>query len=85
MKTSLDIPEALLRKTKAAAALRGQTMKEFVAAALEEKLRRLEDRNASARPVGWRAVFGRARREHVRELDRIVREEFSRVEPQSWR
>ncbi len=38
MKTTLEIPDALFRKAKATAALRGQSLKELVNAALEQVL-----------------------------------------------
>jgi hypothetical protein len=38
MRTTIDLPDALFRKTKASAALRGTTMKELIIAALERDL-----------------------------------------------
>jgi predicted DNA binding CopG/RHH family protein len=38
MKTTLDIPDPLLRQVKARAALRGVSLRKFVAEALEEKV-----------------------------------------------
>ena len=40
MKTTLDLPEDLLRHTKATSALLGQHMKDYVAHALREQLKR---------------------------------------------
>ena len=57
MKTTLELPESLLRRTKAEAAHQGRSMKDVVVEALEEKLRK----KASAVP-GWRVAFGRASR-----------------------
>jgi hypothetical protein len=83
VKTTLEMPDELFRQTKATAALRGESLRDFVAAALRAYLQRL-----SAEPPeqpGWRAVFGQARREQVEEVDRILAEELERVEPDSWR
>src|SRR2546430_17236796 len=38
MKTTVEIPDPLFRKAKARAAERGQTLKEFMSEALQEKL-----------------------------------------------
>lgn len=38
MRTTIDLPDALFRKTKATAAARGVTMKELISAAVEKDL-----------------------------------------------
>ena len=82
MKTTLDLPDQLLRQTKSAAALRGQSMKEFIRAALEDRCRRI-----AVHPVesGWRVVFGRGARAQVARVEAVVKKEFSRVDLESWR
>ena len=83
MKTTLEIPDDLFRRAKAAAALRGESLKDLVTAALKAHV---ETEAAEApRERGWRSVFGGARREEVEEIDRIVAEEFERVDPDAWR
>lgn len=76
MKSTLDIPDQLFRRTKAEAALRGQTLSELVGLALEAYL---ESRPVGPPRPGWRAVFGKARPEEVREIDAVVAEEFERM------
>lgn len=83
MKTTLEIPDDLFRRTKATAALRGESLKEFVSEALEAHLERRAANDSSLR--GWRSVFGQARQEEVEEVDRIVAEEFERIDPTEWR
>jgi hypothetical protein len=83
MKTTLEIPDDLFRKTKAIAALRGESLKDFVTDALEAHLERQTPGNSSLRD--WRSVFGQARKEEVEEIDAIVAEEFERVDPAEWR
>lgn len=39
MRTTIDIPDALFRRTKATAALRGSTMKALIIKALENEVR----------------------------------------------
>jgi hypothetical protein len=38
MRTTLDLPDALYRKTKAVAALRGSTMKDLIVRAIEKEV-----------------------------------------------
>ena len=84
MKTTFDIPEELLRKTKSAAALRGQSMKEFVRVALEAQCGQRR-RSSPQADHGWRAVFGRAPRAPVSRVDAVVAREFSHIDRESWR
>jgi len=83
MKTTLEIPDDLFRQAKATAALHGESLKDFVTTALKAHV---ETQAAEApRERGWRSVFGGARLEEVEEIDRIVAEEFERVDPDAWR
>lgn len=84
MKTTLEIPDDLFRQTKAAAALRGESLKDFVTQVLQEHLERQASADTFAER-GWRAVFGRARREDVEPVDALIAEELERVEPDEWR
>jgi hypothetical protein len=83
VKTTLEIPDPLFRKVKSKAAERGQTLKDFVAEALREKLApgtsmgRLDE-------VPWMQGFGRLRRlrkETVRIQARIDAA-FEAIEPE---
>ena len=82
MKTTLDIPETLFRNAKATAALRGQTLKQLVTAALKEFLER-ETVQQSDR-AGWRAVYGQAHSGETASVDRTVEAEFGLVDPGEW-
>ena len=82
MKTTIEVPDELFRQTKATAALRGESLKEFVTAALRAQLER-QAPGGSTRS-GWRSVYGEADREEVEEIDALVAEEFGRVEPEEW-
>lgn len=82
MRTTLEIPDSLFRRSKAAAALSGMPLKEFVARALRAYLSRQGD--AVREQSGWRSVFGRASPEEVAEVDRVVEEEFGRADPEDW-
>jgi hypothetical protein len=82
MKTTLEIPDDLFRRTKATAAIRGESLKEFVSAALNEHLERQAPGDSLR---GWRSVFGQAKREDVEAVDAVIAEEFERIEPDTWR
>jgi nitroimidazol reductase NimA-like FMN-containing flavoprotein (pyridoxamine 5'-phosphate oxidase superfamily) len=81
MKTTLEIPDDLFKRTKATAALRGESLKDFVTEALQAHL----ERQAGDSSRGWWSVFGQARREEVERVDAVIAEEFEQVEPDEWR
>jgi len=83
MKTTLEIPDDLFKRTKATAAMRGESLKEFVTEALQERLERQTALGSPQR--GWRSVFGQARREEVETVDAVVAEELERIDPDEWR
>ena len=81
MKTTIEIPDRLFRKAKARAAERGQTLKQLVAEALQEKLAPRRRPAASDEPE-WMTGFGGLRRLHA-ETERVqarVDEAFEVVE-----
>jgi hypothetical protein len=82
MKTTLEIPDDLFRRTKAMAALRGESMKDFVTEALQAHLERPAPEASSV--TGWRSVFGKARKEDVEAVDAIIAAELERVDPEDW-
>jgi hypothetical protein len=82
MKTTLDLPDALLRDAKATAAMRGESLRDFVAAAVDA---RLGAEKAAVGRSGWRAAFGVARPADVAAVDRIVSRDFESVDPSEWR
>lgn len=83
MKTTLEIPDSLLREAKAAAAARGEPLRQLVASALRRHLAAPE--GGEPGDEGWRKVFGRARRDDVAQVDAAVEAELERVEPADWR
>lgn len=82
MKTTVEIPDDLFRRTKAEAALRGESLKDFVSQALQAHLDRPTN---EASPRGWRSVFGQARSEEVEPIDALVAAELENIEPDEWR
>jgi hypothetical protein len=82
VKTTLEIPDALFRRAKSAAAEQGIPLRELVSRALAEKLR---SRGNEDKP--WLKTFGKLRdlRKETARIDRIIQEEFGRIEPEEWR
>lgn len=83
MKTTIEIPDPLFRKAKSKAAERGQTLKELVTEALQEKLAAGTGKARSVEPE-WMQGFGKLRRLH-KETGRIqerIDEGFEVIEPE---
>ena len=82
MKTTLEIPDALFRRAKSRAAERGQTLKELVTEALQEKLAAGTGK-VSAEPE-WMQGFGKLRRlrGETRRIQARVDDVFEVVEPE---
>ncbi len=83
MKTTLEIPGDVFRQSKATAAMRGESLKDFVTDALRARLELTPAISPS--DSGWRRVYGRARLQEVEEVDEIVAREFETVDQDSWR
>jgi hypothetical protein len=81
MKTTLEIPDALFRRAKSAAAEQGIPLRELVSEALAEKLRARGDEEKP-----WLKAFGKLRslRKETARINRIIEEEFERIEPEDW-
>ena len=83
MKTTIEIPDRLFRRAKARAAERGQTLKQLVADALQEKL---AARGVQARhdEPEWMSGFGGLRRlrGETRRIQARIDETFEGIEPE---
>ena len=83
MKTTVEIPDSLFRKAKATAAERGQTLKEFLSEAVQEKLMARAGKVRTEEPL-WMEGFGklhRLRNETAR-IQRRLEEVFEVIEPE---
>ena len=78
MKTTLEIPDALFRRAKSAAAEKGIPLRELVSEALAEKLR------PPVQDKPWMQTFGKLRglRKESARINCIIEEEFDKVEPE---
>ena len=83
MKTTLELPDDLFREMKAAAALRGMKLRDFVTSAISEQLARMKKQNSS-----WSRRLPPAPRVSKTELKRIhrlIEEDSERIETEDWR
>lgn len=76
MKTTIELPDTLFKRATSAAAQRGISFSELVSEALADKLAL----GVEQRP--WMKSFGRLRalRNESTQIDRLIREEFERIE-----
>lgn len=79
MKTTLEMPDALFRRAKSAAAERGIPFRQLVSEALAEKL---AVRGRGDRP--WMTSFGKLKslRKESARIDGIMNDEFEQIEPE---
>jgi hypothetical protein len=77
MKTTLEIPDPIFRRAKAAAAERGIPFREFVTEAVKDKL----TANAKTTDKPWMPAFGRLRhlRKESARINRVIEEEFEQI------
>ena len=83
MKTTIEIPDPLFRSAKAAAAIRGQSLKEFFTEAVRSQLHK-----ESAEPTKrWEKAFGGLRNLHreTRRIERLISAEFETIDEEQWR
>ncbi len=82
VKTTIEIPDALFRRAKSAAAERGIPLRALVSEALADKL---HARGGKDKP--WMKTFGKLRslRKETARINRIIEEEFGRIEPEDWK
>ena len=83
MKTTLEIPDPLFRKAKSKAAERGQTLKQLVTEALQEKLAVSTGKIFPGEP-GWMQGFGKLRRlrKETARIQARIDEQFEVIEPE---
>ena len=83
MKTTFEIPDALFRRAKSRAAERGQTLKELVTEALQEKLAAGTGKAVSSEPK-WMQGFGKLRRlrKETKRIQARVDDVFEVIEPE---
>jgi hypothetical protein len=87
MKTTVEIPDALFRKAKAAAAERGVPLKDLLTDAVREHLQRGASDSPRNQPPRWMSAFGALRSLHkeTQRINRVLEREFEQIEVDQWR
>ena len=83
MKTTIEIPDPLFRKAKSKAAERGQTLKELVTEALQDKLAANTGKARPGEPE-WMQGFGKLRRlrKETARIQARIDEAFEVIKPE---
>jgi hypothetical protein len=83
MKTTLEIPDALFRRAKSAAARRGVSLRQLVTEAVRYKLA------AHAGPSGkpWVKLMGKLKhlRKETERINRLVEQDSENIDAEMWR
>jgi hypothetical protein len=81
MKTTIEIPDLLVRRVKSKAAERGQTLKQFFTEAIQDKLAVQPGTRSSAEPA-WMQGFGKLRRlrKETQRIQAEIDQEFEIIE-----
>jgi hypothetical protein len=79
MKTTLEIPDSVFRLAKARAAEQGVPLRQFVTEAVEAKLT-----SGASGQKPWMKMAGGLRhlRKETARINRLIEEEFERIEPE---
>ena len=83
MKTTLEIPDAIFRRAKSAAAECGVPLREFVTQAVKERL--AAHTNPAARP--WVKHMGKLKHLHkeTERINRLIEESSEKIDAEMWR
>ena len=83
MKTTIEMPDPVFREAKAVAARQGISLKDFVTAAVEARLKG----SAGSAEKPWMRSFGGLRHLHRenKRIDRVIADEFESIDEDEWR
>ena len=83
MKATLEIPDPLFRRAKSMAAERGIPLRAFVTEAVAEKL----EAGSRQEEKPWLKLAGGLRhlRQETTKINRVLKEEFEKIEPEDWK
>ena len=82
MKTTLEIPDSMLRRAKSVAAARGIPLREFVTEAVKDKL--AAEAQSGEKP--WVNLMGKLKRLHKEtlRLNRLIDKDSEKIDPKMW-
>jgi hypothetical protein len=83
MKTTLEIPDAIFRRAKSAAAERGVPLREFVTQAVKDRLAV----HASSAEGPWVKHMGKLKHLHkeTERINRLIEESCEKIDGEMWR
>lgn len=83
MKTTLEMPDRVLRQAKVRAAERGIPLRQYVTEAVKDKL--AADAKAAEKP--WLKHMGKLKHLHkeTQRINRLIEEDSERIDPEMWR
>ncbi|MBI4488651.1 MAG: hypothetical protein HY694_06160 [Deltaproteobacteria bacterium] len=89
IKTTIDIPDKTLQRAKSLAAAKGMSLKQLVAQAIEDNLSHGAKTSKAAEPT-WMKLYGafaktKAMRAETRRIQKLIDEEFGRINPEDWK
>lgn len=88
MKTTVEIPEKTLRRAKTLADSKGVSLEQLVAEAIEDKIGRGEElRKCKPQWMNLYGAFAKSEdmRTDTRSIQKIIDEEFERIDPGDWK
>ena len=88
MKTTIDLPPPLLRKAKSLSAERGESLKDFVAGAIQARISALRAGHAPEPPQPrWLAHFGGLSqfRTEIESMQKEIDAASERIDPEDWK
>jgi len=83
VKTTLEIPDDLFREMKAAAALRGIKLRDFVTDAITGHLARMKSKKSQ-----WSERFPpppKVAKSELRRIHQLIQDESERIDAEDWR
>ncbi len=88
MKTTVEISEKTLKRAKTLAAAKGLSLEQLVAEAIEDKIGR--DEELEKGEPRWMKLYGafaksEDMRTDTRSIQKIIDEEFERIDPREWK
>jgi hypothetical protein len=81
VKTTVELPDNILREVKATAARRGIALRQYFLDALSEKLAREGTASVAGGPKDWPVPPPDVPLEELRKIHAYIEEEFEQIEP----
>ena len=85
MKTTIELPDELLKLAKAKATLSGMSLKNYFREALENKLAQENTNQSISKP--WMKGFGGLSHLHkeTKRIEKIIQKEFESIQHEEWK